>query len=67
MIFLNKHISSKNKIRIRKKLKHRKNRIISLEHKTELIEKIIDYIINDNNIISDDFFLELQYTVKKIE
>lgn len=65
--FVNRHLKGNNKNKITKKLKHIKNKPYKLEYKIELIEKIIDYIINNNNILSDEVYLELEHTIKKIE
>lgn len=65
--FINRHIKAKNKIKISKKIKHTKNRPLDLKYKIEFIEKIIDYIINNNNIVSDEVYLELEHTIYKFE
>jgi len=63
---LNKHLRAFNKIKLKKKSKY-PDRLLSLEIKTELIDKIIDLVISNNNIISDEVFFELEYTLNKMD
>jgi len=65
--YINRHLKGANKNKITKKIKHLKNTPLNLNYKIELLEKIIDYIINNNNIISDEVFFELDFTIQKIE